>query len=288
MIAHRLLISTLTTAALSISGSFGFTGDMTFYDTVGSAGACGNMLTNDMFIVALNTPQYYEQGGHCLQTLCITYNGKQASAVVQDQCPGCSYGSLDASPALFNYFNDPGVGRFQMSWQWGACGSPPQTTTAAPSPPPPPPPPPSTTSQIVVPQPTTTQTPPPPTTQAPQPSPPPQTTDTPTPTTSQEQQQQQQPSTSVSSSNTIFPTLNVNGTASMSLNSTATFTGTETTISPTETTTTTTHRKVPLNATVTWPSVLNPATYVPLSLRTQCLARYRSTTSVAVVASPTS
>lgn len=108
-------------------------------------------------MVALNANQYGSLGAvssWCFQTITVSYGGKSHSAKVLDACPGCSYGGLDMSPALFNYFADPSVGIFYMSWTSGG-GDP------APAPAPAP-----TTPVYVAPEPTTTTpkyTPPPPT-----------------------------------------------------------------------------------------------------------------------------
>lgn len=54
--------------------------------------------------------QYFENGnnGHCGWDLwiCNDGNGKCADARVVDQCPSCSYGSLDLSEGLFGHLTD--------------------------------------------------------------------------------------------------------------------------------------------------------------------------------------
>ncbi|KAJ1554632.1 hypothetical protein HK405_004511 [Cladochytrium tenue] len=94
---------------------------MTYYEAEsGSAGSCGDYLSDTDYTVALNADQY-GSGGYCNQQICITYNGLTATATIKDTCPGCSSGDLDATPSLFEFFNDLGVGRFTMSWSFGAC-----------------------------------------------------------------------------------------------------------------------------------------------------------------------
>jgi len=43
-------------------------------------------------------------------------------AQVLDACPGCPYGGLDMSPALFRHFADESVGVIYMSWSAGGGG----------------------------------------------------------------------------------------------------------------------------------------------------------------------
>lgn len=164
-----------------------------WYDgQTGQAGACGQMIGNSDWVVALNTPQYGGgyPGPNCFKTITMTFNGKTAHNVrIMDQCPGCPWGGLDLTPALFEYFAPLGAGIIHGEWHFGGEAPPPPppppTTTWAPPPPPtttwtPPPPPPPTTTWTP-PPPTTTWTPPPPTTTW---SPPPTTSSTPPATTS--------------------------------------------------------------------------------------------------------
>ncbi len=37
---------------------------------------------------------------------------------IQDECPGCAYGSLDLSPAAFSHIADLRQGRVHIEWQW--------------------------------------------------------------------------------------------------------------------------------------------------------------------------
>lgn len=82
------------------------------------------------YIVALNAAQY-GSGGYCNQGITITYNGKSVGATIVDMCPGCAYGSLDMSPALFKEFADESVGTFQMTWDFGSSNSGGDATTSS-------------------------------------------------------------------------------------------------------------------------------------------------------------
>ena len=92
-------------------------------------GACGQYSSDSDFIVALNAPQYGSgyPGPECFKQIQISANGKTATATIMDLCPGCGYGDLDMSPALFNHFADPSVGVFQVS-RTAACRSMPVLT----------------------------------------------------------------------------------------------------------------------------------------------------------------
>ena len=61
----------------------------------------------------------------------ISAPGFPSPALYLVQCPvgggNCNYGDMDLSPSLFQYFNDLGVGKFAMEWDF-ADGSAPATT----------------------------------------------------------------------------------------------------------------------------------------------------------------
>lgn len=114
-----------------------------YYDGhTGQAGACGEFISNDDFTVALNTPQYEEKGRtypgrECFKTITLSYGGKTAVARIMDECPGCPYGGLDLTPALFKYFDSPRLGIIYGDWTYGEADSPPKSTRTPPPPPPP-------------------------------------------------------------------------------------------------------------------------------------------------------
>ncbi|GAA5894162.1 hypothetical protein JCM8208_002365 [Rhodotorula glutinis] len=101
----------------------GFNGRATFFEP--GLGACGTYSGAGDFMVAMNQAQYGDLGAvssWCFQTITITYGGKTANAQVLDACPGCPYGGLDMSPALFRHFADESVGVIYMSWSAGGGG----------------------------------------------------------------------------------------------------------------------------------------------------------------------
>ncbi|KAH9952198.1 RlpA-like double-psi beta-barrel-protein domain-containing protein-containing protein [Amylocystis lapponica] len=133
----------------------------TYYEA--GQNACGSFDQDSDFIVALNTDQF-NGGSYCYQEITIEYNGKTAQAKITDECMGCTYGQLDFSRGLFDYFSSESAGVIYGTWNFGDGAAP--TTSAPPPPPPPPtstyippPPPPSTTWQ---PPPTSSDPPPPP------------------------------------------------------------------------------------------------------------------------------
>ncbi|KAJ7348499.1 RlpA-like double-psi beta-barrel-protein domain-containing protein-containing protein [Mycena albidolilacea] len=85
-----------------------------FYDPNGGTGACGSVLQNSDFIVALGEDTW-ANGAHCGATVPVTYNGHSISVTVADRCPGCNslHGahSIDLSRGAIsaldsNYEND--------------------------------------------------------------------------------------------------------------------------------------------------------------------------------------
>ncbi|KAF8140997.1 RlpA-like double-psi beta-barrel-protein domain-containing protein-containing protein [Mycena galopus ATCC 62051] len=80
----------------------------TYYDPDGELGACGTVLQNNDFIVALGTANW-DGGAHCGQTVDVEYQGNRIQVTVEDLCPGCqgangvdlAEGAIDS-----NYIND--------------------------------------------------------------------------------------------------------------------------------------------------------------------------------------
>ncbi|KAI3392661.1 hypothetical protein diail_5301 [Diaporthe ilicicola] len=118
-------VSTNTNAA-SILGSGFKTGDLTYY-TVG-LGACGeddsgqDMTSN---IVAMSSATMGSQSNGnpmCGKTIKIfnSANGKTATGVIRDKCPGCAAGSIDVSQKLFEELADLAAGRIDISWNWAS------------------------------------------------------------------------------------------------------------------------------------------------------------------------
>ncbi|KAI1338887.1 RlpA-like double-psi beta-barrel-protein domain-containing protein-containing protein [Xylariaceae sp. FL0016] len=90
-----------------------FSGDMTFYTP--GLGSCGVTNSASDHVVALSTSQI---SGNCGKSINIHYNGKTASAKVEDTCAGCKSGDVDVSPAVFDSLADPDQGRVQVTWEF--------------------------------------------------------------------------------------------------------------------------------------------------------------------------
>ncbi|KDN53613.1 hypothetical protein K437DRAFT_3459 [Tilletiaria anomala UBC 951] len=103
-------------------------GHGTWYNTeTGNAGACGSMLSNNAYTVALAQPAWgnlNQRFSGCNSVITITANGKSHTARIVDACPtgGGNCGSacdLDMSPALFDFFAPQSVGKMPISWTYG-------------------------------------------------------------------------------------------------------------------------------------------------------------------------
>lgn len=112
--------------AASVLGSGFKSGDLTYY-TVG-LGACGeddsgkDMSEN---IVAMSSATMGSQSNGnpmCGKTIKIfnSANGKSATGVIHDKCPGCNDGSIDVSQKLFEELADLADGRIDISWNWAS------------------------------------------------------------------------------------------------------------------------------------------------------------------------
>lgn len=100
-----------------------YTGDITYYTP--GLGSCGVTNTESDHIVALaiGMMQAGYSGNPNLNPLCgrsitISSGGKTATATITDTCPGCSDGSLDLTPSLFEVFDPLSVGRVSGVEWW--------------------------------------------------------------------------------------------------------------------------------------------------------------------------
>lgn len=111
-----------------VVAQFGFAGkkmkgDMTYFTP--DVGACGWSNTESDFIVAVSAELFQIFGNGisngnpvCGHKIRIHKNGKTATATITDECPPCTPGSIDMTPALFQYFEDPDVGRTSVEWEF--------------------------------------------------------------------------------------------------------------------------------------------------------------------------
>ncbi|KAF8182472.1 RlpA-like double-psi beta-barrel-protein domain-containing protein-containing protein, partial [Mycena galopus ATCC 62051] len=90
----------------------------TYYFPGGGFGACGWVIQNTDFVVALG-PDTYAGGSHCGQTINVQYNGITINVQVADLCPGCQGANgIDLSSSAMaaidpNYVND---GKVTVNW----------------------------------------------------------------------------------------------------------------------------------------------------------------------------
>jgi expansin (peptidoglycan-binding protein) len=119
--------SILNSTSMEVStvlGSDFQTGDLTYY--IVGLGACGEDDTGrDMTanIVAMSSEVMGPQSNDnpmCGRTIKIYnfVNGKEATGVIRDKCPGCKKGSIDVSQKLFQELGDLAQGRIPISWAW--------------------------------------------------------------------------------------------------------------------------------------------------------------------------
>ncbi|KAF7346923.1 hypothetical protein MVEN_01444700 [Mycena venus] len=102
-------------------GGTTFTAIASFYDPDGGIGACGTVLQNSDFVVALGVDTW-DNGAHCGETVTVEFNGITISVTVADRCAGCNdlHGpnSIDLAEGAIaaldpNYEND---GLINVQW----------------------------------------------------------------------------------------------------------------------------------------------------------------------------
>ncbi|GAA6042756.1 hypothetical protein JCM8097_007460 [Rhodosporidiobolus ruineniae] len=102
----------------SSSSSSSYSGTATWFTQNGAAGSCGNYNSDSTYLVAMSASMM--NSGMCGKTVRITNTktGSSISAIVQDTCPGCAYGSLDLSVGAFSALASTSDGVFPISWVW--------------------------------------------------------------------------------------------------------------------------------------------------------------------------
>ncbi|KAF8498448.1 RlpA-like double-psi beta-barrel-protein domain-containing protein-containing protein, partial [Gautieria morchelliformis] len=83
-------------------------------------GACGSYNTRADYVVAINQAQYHSKMCHKHDRIINMKNGKSVHAETADECPTCSFGSLDMSPVVFSAIAESGLdeGRLEISWSF--------------------------------------------------------------------------------------------------------------------------------------------------------------------------
>jgi expansin (peptidoglycan-binding protein) len=106
-----------------VKRSEAYSGTATYFipeDQGGSTGACGPQEDVNSNIVAINAPQYGSMSGvsdWCGQEIEISGPAGTTTAVVNDACPECAYGSLDLTPAVYDQVvGDFDAGEADITW----------------------------------------------------------------------------------------------------------------------------------------------------------------------------
>ncbi|KAH9450920.1 hypothetical protein Pst134EA_017531 [Puccinia striiformis f. sp. tritici] len=87
-----------------------------FYPNIG---ACGDTNSKFDYIIAMNHVQY-GNGQLCHKSVQIVNEatGKSVVAKITDKCPGCDYGSVDLSPAVFKELGELKTGTLPVTWNF--------------------------------------------------------------------------------------------------------------------------------------------------------------------------
>ncbi|GAA5968382.1 hypothetical protein JCM21900_002396 [Sporobolomyces salmonicolor] len=105
--------------AVKLATTTSYKGQGTWYTQNGVSGSCGQVHKDSDLIVAMNSAQVAD-GAHCGQYVTVTNlaNSKTVRALVADECPGCSYGSLDLSVGAFQKIGALSTGVLSVSWSF--------------------------------------------------------------------------------------------------------------------------------------------------------------------------
>ncbi|KAI1825481.1 RlpA-like double-psi beta-barrel-protein domain-containing protein-containing protein [Xylaria intraflava] len=106
-------VKILAAVAVLTSTVVANSGNMTWFYP--GLGACGWWSNDGQAVVALN-PWDWAGGSHCGQWITIWGNGRTTAGLVVDLCPGCRYGGVDASPAIFDDIISLDVGYTFVDW----------------------------------------------------------------------------------------------------------------------------------------------------------------------------
>ncbi|KAI0712527.1 RlpA-like double-psi beta-barrel-protein domain-containing protein-containing protein [Earliella scabrosa] len=82
-------------------------------------GVCGKTNKDSDKIIAISS-KIYGKGKYCDDKVKIKNlaNGKTATAIVRDACPGCGANDIDMSPSLFQKLGDLDTGVLKVSWDF--------------------------------------------------------------------------------------------------------------------------------------------------------------------------
>jgi len=88
-------------------------------------GACGSVAKTSDFIVSVSHVQFHHNICYKEVVLVNPRNHKWTRAQIQDMCPGCGFGSVDMSPAVFSALAETGLeqGVMQVKWSFAEVPS---------------------------------------------------------------------------------------------------------------------------------------------------------------------
>ncbi|GAA5899432.1 RlpA-like double-psi beta-barrel domain-containing protein [Sporobolomyces salmoneus] len=97
-----------------------YSGKATWFTQNGQPGSCGKWNNDNTPLVAMSQAMVGSMGNKCGSWVTIknTSNGKTVKALVQDTCPGCSWGSLDLSLDAFKAIGNLDTGVLPISWSF--------------------------------------------------------------------------------------------------------------------------------------------------------------------------
>ncbi|KAI0826770.1 riboflavin aldehyde-forming enzyme [Trametes gibbosa] len=116
-LAFTALASPVGTEGVALLEKRAHTGRGTWFNV--GLGACGKTNKDSDKIIAISS-KIYNNGAHCDQKVKIknTANGKTATAIVRDECPGCGSNDIDMSPSLFKKLGNLDTGVLTVSWSF--------------------------------------------------------------------------------------------------------------------------------------------------------------------------
>ncbi|PWN20611.1 barwin-like endoglucanase [Microstroma glucosiphilum] len=80
-------------------------------------GACGWHSSSSDYIFAISA-HAWSGGNKCGKSARICHGSKCVTAKLVDECPGCSSGSLDLSPAAFKKLASLSTGQVNIKWHF--------------------------------------------------------------------------------------------------------------------------------------------------------------------------
>ncbi|MES2622437.1 MAG: expansin EXLX1 family cellulose-binding protein [Bacteroidota bacterium] len=97
-----------------------YVGSATYYQVTAIGNCSFPVPASPVYTVAIN-PFQYDTAASCGACMQITGPLGSVTASIEDQCPGCTSGSLDLSPMTFAAIADTNLGITTMQWHYVPC-----------------------------------------------------------------------------------------------------------------------------------------------------------------------